>query len=787
MRMLDRKLIRDFVSMKWQLLAIVAVIACGIGTFVLSTSTVASLETTRSQYYARYRFADVFCDLKRAPESVSQQFATIPELGQYETRIDIPIRIEAPFAEKSVQGLALSLPNEGNSQLNEVHIRRGRLPDTSSSSETIVSEAFASASGLHLGDKIQVTIYGQQYSLHVVGIALSPEFIYEIAPGGLLPDSRSFGVIWLRRSAMEGSTKLDGAFNHVSFLLAKNASLPSAIEKIDSILKPYGSLGAIARDDQRSHRFVSSEMDELRNMGRVAPTIFLCVSSFLLNMVLARMIASQREQIAALTAFGFTTWEISRYFLKFAWSVAFAGAVVGLGLGFYLGLGLTELYSRFFHFPSFSFHVPWSILLLAIVLSVGAASLAVANGIRGILLLQPAEAMRPEPPPRYGITTLDNLWQSLKLATIPKMVMRHTWRNPKRSLMSLMGISLAVSVLILGSFMQDAIYSLFETMFSQSRKYDLQVTFLEPQDSDTLHELYSIEGIMEVNLIRAVPIRARSLHRDRLLSIIAVDSNHDLSPLVDLQQQQVTLPAEGLLISRKLAEVLELQLGNKLTVEVLEGKRMTLDVQVSKLIDDAAGETIYINRNSLATLMQESPLATAAFLRIDRRLRKNVIRELERRPHVSHVVETSDLKQSFLKTIAENVRRMRSINLFFSIIIAVGVIYSTARISIAERSRELATLRILGFTHQEVTSIVVLELAILTLCAIPIGWTIGYGLSYMTVNAFDRELFRMPFVVSASTYIFAASVVMSAMTAASFLIYRFIGKMNFVDVLKARD
>jgi putative ABC transport system permease protein len=787
MGILDRKLLRDFSNMKWQLLAIIAVISCGISTFVLSTSTVDSLETTRANYYAGYRFADLFCDLKRAPESIAQQFSSISDIAHFETRIDIPVRIQVPLAEKSVQGLAISLPVTGEPQLNAVHIRKGRLPEDASSQEVVISEAFANANHIQLGNELTVTLYGRQYALTVVGIALSPEFIYEIAPGGLLPDNRSFGVLWLRRNAIEGSAQLDGAFNHISFTLAKNATRPRAIDKVDQILKPYGSLGAIDRDDQRSHRFVSSEMDELRNMGRVAPTIFLCVSSFLLNMVLSRMIASQREQIAALKAFGFSPWEIGLFYLKFAWSVAIIGAMAGLALGFYLGQGLTEMYSKFFHFPNFSFYVPWNIVLFAILLSLGAATVAVANGIRGIMLLQPAEAMRPEPPLRYGNSFLDAIWKSWNLSTVPKMVLRHSWRNPKRALMSLLGLSLAVSVLILGSFMQDAIYSLFDTMFTASKKYDLQVNFVEPQHSNTFHELHSLEGVLSVNLIRVLPIRAKSQQRERLLSIVGLDQNHQLSPLVDLQNRVVDLPCDGLLMSRKLAEVLQINLGDRMTIEILEGKRATLEIPVLEFIDDAAGETIYMERFRLSELLQETPLATAAYLRIDSNLKSLVISELERRPHVSHVVATADLKQSFLSTIAENVRRMRSINLFFSIVIAIGVIYSTARISIAERSRELATLRVLGFSRFEVTSIIVLELAILTMLAIPMGWLIGYGLSYMTVNAFDRELFRVPFVISISTYSFAAMVVVGAMLGASWLIYGLIGKMNFVDVLKARD
>ena len=787
MRILDRKLLRDLSSLRWQLLAIIAVISCGISTFVLSTSTIASLEQTRADYYATYRFAEVFCDLKRAPESVAQQFASIPAIQHYETRIDLPIRIEVPGAEKSVQGLALSIPSQSEPALNSLHLRRGRYPEPSSTNEILVSEAFSLAHSLQLGNTLQITLYGQQYRLNIVGIALSPEFIYEIAPGGLLPDNRSFGIVWIRRSAIEGSAQLDGAFNHISFLLARDASADKTISNIDDILQRYGSLGAIRRSEQRSHRFISSEMDELRNMGMVAPTIFLCVAAFLLNMVLMRMITAQREQIAALKAFGFTRWEIAMFYLKFAWITAALGALVGLSLGVYLGQGLTAMYSRFFHFPSFSFSVPLHIIVASLSISLVAATIAVANGIRRIMQLPPAEAMRPEPPVRYQQSRLESIWGYLRLGTVARMVLRHTTRHPSRSLLSWLGIALSVAILILGSFMQDAIFSLFDTMFGESKKYDLQVAFIEPQSDRAQAEIRSLPGVLETNSVRTVPVRLSHQHRERLLAIVGLDRDHRLSPLVDLEHQQIALPPAGLLMSRKLGEVLEIELGEEVQVQVLERERQRLTLPVRRFIDDAAGETIYIDRQDLSSLLGESNQISELYLRIDKTLEKELIDELERRPHVSHVVATADLKQSFLNTIAENVRRMRTINLAFSLVIAIGVIYSTARISVAERNRELATLRVMGFTLYEVTSIIVMELVLLTILAIPLGWAFGYGLAYLTVNAFDRELFRVPFVIRPATYAYAGSVAMLAMGTASWFVFRMLAKMNFVDVLKARD
>lgn len=787
MAMLNRKLLRDLISQRWQLLAIIAVIACGISTFVLSTSTIASLENTRSDYYRRYRFADIFCDLKRAPNSTVQQIAELPGVVRWETRIALPIRIDTQRYFRSVQGLALSIPNDQPPELNALHLRKGRYPEANSPSEVLISEAFATAHQLNIGDQLKIILYGQQYQLTIVGIALSPEFIYEISPTGLLPDNRSFGVVWIRRNAIEGSADLEGAFNNITLQLAPTANRKQLIAELDLLLARYGSLGAIQRSDQRSHRFVSSEMDELRNMGLVAPTIFLCVAAFLMNMVLSRMITTQREQIAALKAFGFTNWEIALVYLKMAWLTAILGAICGLALGMYLGQGLTAMYSRFFHFPSFSFSVPPIVILTAMLISLSAASIAVFNGVRNVILLQPAEAMRPEPPVRYRQTEMETLWTLLGVRTVGRMVLRHLSRRPKRSMMSLGGISLAVAVLILGSFMQDAIYALFDTLFTNSKKYDLQVSLVEATDEAARFEIESIPGVFQSEAIRSIPVRASHKQHQRLVGILASDPPSHLAPLVTVTGHKVPLPRTGAMISRKLAEVLDLQVGDQMTAVVLEEDRETLTLPIVALIEDAAGETIYVDRHYISQMMAESPRINSFYLRIDSALQTQILKALEEMPRISHVTSTQDLRQSFLSTIAENVARMRSLNLTFSLVIAIGVIYSTARISIAERSRELATLRVLGFSLNEITLIILAELFILTLLAIPVGWWLGFLLCYSTVNFFDRELFRVPLVIRPHTYAFAAIVAMTAMVGASYFVRQILNKMDIIEVLKARD
>ncbi len=785
MRMLQRKLVRDLWGLRSQILAIAAVLACGIGTFVMSASTVRSLEQTRSQYYADYRFADIFCDLKRAPENVLDRLRELDGVRSCDSRTSILVRLNLVGMREPAQAQILSLPT--NQSLNRIHLREGRFPIEDSDKEVVVSEAFSIAHQLEPGDTLEAVIDGKLKTLEIVGIGLSPEFIYEIAPGGLLPDNKSFGVFWMNRESLAAAAGMTGAFNQVSLSVLPKADLEALIRQIDEELDVYGGLGAIARKDQRSHRFISSEMDELRNMGIVAPSIFLCVASFLMNMVLARLISTQREQIAALKAFGFTRWETARHFLAMAWVIAGFGTIVGIGVGMLLGQYLTQLYSRFFHFPSFVFSIPCYVVIASGSISGAAATLGVWTSIRQVMKLQPAEAMRPEPPQRYRKNWTELVTSIFSLGPSSRMVLRHLVRRPRRATLSVFGISLAVAVLILGSFMQDAVFSMFDSLFRLSKKYEVQVVFREPFHESVRFELQSVDGVLACELFRAVSIRARYDQRERLLAIQGVEPNAKLSLLVDGENREQPLPTSGLLISRKLADVLGVQTGQELEIEVLEEERTTFRQQVTGQIDDLVGESIYMARAELSRVLMDTPRVNGAYLSVDAEKMEETLGQLRQRPGIAMISVTSNLKESFFRTIAENIRRMRSLNMIFSMIIAVGVIYSTARISLAERSRDLATMRVLGFSHREIRSILIGELFLLTLAAIPIGWGLGYGLAYTTVNAFDRELFRMPLVIRGTTYAYAAMVVWIAMLVASWIVQRHLRELSIVEVLKARE
>jgi putative ABC transport system permease protein len=785
---LDRKLLRDLRGMAGQTVAIGAILACGLALFVMALSTLGSLEGALGRYYERNRFAQVFAHVKRAPDPLARRIAEVPGVAQVETRIVVDVLLDVEGLAEPATGRVVSLPEHGGPPgLNQPYLRKGRFPEPDREDEVLVGEGFAAANGLGPGSHVRAVINGRLRRLHVVGVALSPEYVYAIRPGEVLPDERRYGIIWMGYDGLAAAFDMDGAFNDVALTLTPGASEPDVIARLDRLTGEYGGLGAYGRDDQMSHKFLSNEIRELRTMAVFVPAIFLAVTGFLLNVVVSRQIQTQREQIAALKAFGYTDLEVGWHYVKLVLAIAGAAAAVGTAAGAYLGRELTELYTDFFHFPTFDYRLPAWVVLLAAGVSVGAAVLGAVFAVRRAVVLPPAEAMRPEPPGVFRPTVLERLGLQRYFPPSVRMILRNVERQPVRSLSTVVGLALATAGPVLGEFMGDAIDYAIETQYGWAQRQQVTVTFVEPTGPDAIYELAHLRGVRAVEPVRALGVRLRAGPRHRRVGVLGVKPDGELFRLIDLDRNRVELPPDGIVLSKKLAELIEVSPGDHIRVEVLEGERPVRGVVVSGLIDDFSGMTAYMSVRAVNDLMREGEVATGAYLAADPAALGEVYTRLKGAPRVAGVTIKSAAVENFRETIAENLLRMKAVNIFFACVIAFGVVYNAARITVAERGRELATLRVIGFTRGEISLVLLGELALLTLVALPAGLLAGYGFAYSLVRMSDTELFRIPLVVESSTYAFASVVVVLAAVGSGLVARRRLDRLDLVAVLKAKE
>lgn len=784
---LNKKLVRDLWNMRGQALAIAAVIAGGIATLVMALGTIQSLSETRAAYYERYRFADVFAAAKRAPNHILSKIAALPGVARVDGRIVHDIIIDVKTARAPARGRVISRVPGRPAALNEVVMRRGRDLTRGRPDEVLVNEAFADAHGLELGDVIYGNINAKRRALRIVGVVLSPEYIYAIGPGDLVPDDRHFGVIWMDREALEAAYDLKGAFNNVAVRTTRLAVEASVLAGIDRVLDPYGGTGAIGRADQISNAFVDSEINQMRNLAGIIPPIFMAVAAFLLNIVVSRLIETEREQIGLLKAFGYSNAEVGWLYFKQVMVITALGIVLGWASGAWMGHALTVMYADFFRFPFLNFVIDPAVFAAGGLIGAGVAALGTLAALSRAVRIAPAVAMVPPPPSAYHADIFERSGIAHAFPATGRMILRHIVRWPLRSALTVTGIALSAAILISTLFFIDSVNEMMESYFFGAERQDMSLTFTDLREDGIRHNVDHLPGVLMVETIRTVPARIRHGRSTERVAIEGVPAGAELSLLVDADRHPVSLPPEGMVLSNKLADLLGAAEGDRVTVEALEGRRPVKEVPVARVVQQYIGAAAYMERRALNRLMGEGDLVTGANIKRDATREPALFARLKETPALLGLTVRDQAFKIFNELIDRNLYTMMSFYVGFASLIAIGVIYNSARISLSERGRELASLRVLGFTKREVGVILAGELAALTLLALPIGCLIGYGLASLFATMFDSKLYRIPLVVAPATYGYSVLVVLVAATASSWIVLRRVARLDLIAVLKTRE
>lgn len=787
-RALNRKLWRDLWHLRGQATAIAAVMASGVACFIMFLTTLDSLQLSRELYYRDYRFAELFAPLKRAPEAVRERIAAMPEVARVDSRVIAPLTIDIEGFSEPITGLATSIPDHGEPLLNRLYLRAGRLPEAGRADEVIISEAFADAHGFQPGDRLHIIIKGKRKRLHIVGTGGSPEYVHQMRPGGVFPDYERYGIMWMARTPLGNAYDMQGAFNQLVLTLNRDARAQAVIDQVDAILRPYGGTGAYVREDQASHRFLAEEIDQLASLSGIFPIIFLSVAAFLLNVVVTRLVGAQREQIAALKAFGYTNTTVALHYLKLVIMITLVSIALGVSLGSWLGQLLSEIYMGFFRLPFLSFELrPLRVMQVAGI-SLGAGLLGTLTAVQAAVRLRPAEAMRPEAPARYRVSLLERL-AGARLLTMPsRMILRHVGHKPIKSLVTILGIALACAILMTGRFQEDTVGFIMDVHYRLSQREDLALTFSEPTSRRALTELQNQPGVEYGEAFRVVPVRLQHAHRSYRTSLQGFEPGADIKRLVNKELQPVSLPTAGIVLNDYLGkQILQVQVGDLLTVEVLEGSQPVRQVPVVAMVQQYLGVGAYMSLTELNRLMREGSAISGAYLYIDEAQADAIYRRLKEMPRVIGSVLREQEIKNFHRIMDETMLFWTFVASLFAVIIAVGVVYNSARITLTERSRELASLRVLGYTRGEISYILLGELALLTLLAIPPGLWLGRGLCGYIAMTVQNDLYRVPLILEPHTYAFAALVVLSAALVSGLLVRRRLDRLNLIEVLKTKE
>lgn len=788
MRALDRKALRDLWHLRGQVLAVGLVIASGVAVLVMSLSTLAALEQSAAAYYERYRFAEVFAGLERAPERLAERIAGIPGVQTVQTRIVRYATLDVPGFAEPVMGQFVSIPEQGAPLLNRLVYRSGGRLAPDRHDQVLVNEPFAEAHGLVPGDRLDAVLGGHRRTLYVAGIVLSPEFIYSLGPGALMPDDLRFGVVWMSRQALEAAFDLEGSFNNVTLDLFRGVDPDGVVAVLDGMLQPYGGVGAIARRDQLSHWFVTNEMAQLATMSRILPTIFLVIAAFLTHMVLSRLITMERSQIGLMKAFGYSSFEIARHYAKLVVGIGLVGILLGLLVGIWFGRINTAMYADVFRFPTRIYVTSPAAFLSAAALSLLAALAGAASSVWRAVRLPPAQAMAPPAPPVFRRSRLANtrLWRWLDQPT--RIILRNVSRWPLRAGLTALGLSASVALLVLTLQWNDSLNYLAQSYFFDAQRQHVMLGFADTRPTTVLQEVRRLPGVLATEPLRIVSADLKVGHRRHRGAVSGVPDPARLQPVFDDQRTAVVpVPADGLVLGERLAQKLQVTRGDEVDVHLLEGRRPVLSLMVADTVTTHIAMPAYVHIDRLNRALREPPGLEYVNLLVDSNEEGLLYEELKAIPAVSAVMLRQAAIDSFYATVVDHIMVFISMFTALACALGVGVAYNSVRIALSERGRELATLRVLGFSRGEISYILLGEVALLAVLALPLGCLLGRGLTIIMASSFDTELFRVPLMIEPSTFGMAMLIAVAATVVSAGLVRRRVDRLDLVEVLKTRE
>src|SRR5262245_32635034 len=615
MRVLDIKLYRDLGRIWAQALAIALVIGGGVATLIMAVGAARSLDETRIAYYERNRFADIFAIVRRAPKTLADRIAEIPGVAAVETRIAKLALLDVPNLREPATGQFVSIPDGREPMLNRLYLRSGRTPEAGRVDEVVVNDSFAKAHGFAPGSRFSAILNGRKRGLVIVGTALSPEFIYAIGPGDIMPDDRRFGIIWMSEKALANVYDLEGAFSSVTLKLMRNASEREVTQQLDALLDQYGGRAAYGRKDQTSHAFLDHELDMLANMSRTLPPIFLLVAAFLVNLTLSRLIALEREQIGLLKAVGYGKLAIATHYIKLVLIIAAIGLLIGSAAGTWLGVYIANLFGEYFHFPYLIFIKSPDLYVAGAGLSLAAAIAGTIRGLREVVSLAPAIAMQPPAPPRFR-RILPSFAVVGMLSQRSVMMLRNIARHPFRAALTTLGMALATAILIASLFTNGTMEQLIDVTYFMADRQDATVSFTEKRAENVLYQMARLPGVLAVEPYREVPVRIRNGSIERRVIISGRPRDPDLSRIIDVNLRPVVLPQSGLAISAMLAQILGARVGDFVELDLLEGQHRTVSVPVAALVEDYFGIKGMMDAEALSRLMREAPVVNSVHLAV---------------------------------------------------------------------------------------------------------------------------------------------------------------------------
>jgi putative ABC transport system permease protein len=790
---LDRKLWREARGSLALLGAITSVIAVGVMCFIYMRSTHHNLSLARWQYYAQCRMADFWVDVKKAPLVEVERLTELPGVTAIRPRIQFYATVDLAQVASPLNAMVLSLPDEREAQpiINDIVLETGGYFTDRRANEVIVNSAFARRQGIRPGQTIHLILNNRRQELLVVGTAISSEFIYLVAPGSIAPDREHFGVFYLKRTFAEEVFDFDGATNQIVGLLDPEHQEHSQdiLRRIESMLAPYGVVTSYPRRTQTSNQFLSDELRGLGLFSTMMPAIFLVVGALVLNVLMVRLVDQQRVTIGTLKAIGYPDATIFLHYTKFALALALGASLVGLVLGYGMANFVTSLYRMFYEFPNLENHIYAGTYSGGVAVAIVCALVGSLQGARTALALKPAEAMRPKPPARGGAIWLEQfawLWQRLSFGW--RLVLRNVFRNPLRSAVGMFAAAMGAALLVCGFILANAITFLIDFQFERVTRSDVDLHFKDERGVAALFEARSLPGVDRAEPVFDVSCTFIHGPHRRRSGIMGVAPGSRLTTPRDTQGRAIRVPETGLAMSRKLAELLEIIPGDYVTVLPTRGLRHELRVRVAELSDSYIGMAVYADIRFLGRLLREEFALNGVQLALDTspRSMRQFYAQIKQLPAVQSVNARADTIEN-MNFIVATQRIFISLLVLFAGVIFFSSLLNSSLIGLAERRREVATLRVLGYTEWQIGGLFLRESLVINSLGTLLGLPLGYSLALLLSKLYNTEMFRFPLITPPNVWFGTIAAAVIFALAAHGVVQLTINRQDWLEASKTKE
>jgi putative ABC transport system permease protein len=789
---LDRKLLREVRSSGGLLVAIASIIAIGTSAYVALGSAYNNLSSAQREYYAECRMADFSLELKKVPLADLEPLGRLPGVVEIRPRIQFFASVDLEQVTEPLNGVVLSLPDRRKPVIDDIVLKQGGYFTDVRENEVIVNDTFARVHGLHPGQWIHLLLNNRRQELFIVGTAISSEFVYLLGPGAMVPDPKHFGVFYLKQTFAEEVFDFEGAANQVLGRLAPNVRdrPQEVLRQAELLLSSYGVFTTTPLHDQPSHRFISNEIMGLRAFGIINPAIFLAVAVMVLNVLISRLTEQQRVVIGTLKALGYLDRQVFAHFMKFGLCVGFVGGVAGCVMAWGLAYGMTSMYRGFFEFPSLhnEFYPLTNLAGMLISLFCGVAGSV--HGARGVLKLDPAEAMRPKPPVQGGAIWLEHivwLWKQLSFGW--RMTLRSIFRNRLRTAAGVFAAAMGSAVAVNAMMLAWETTYLVDFQFYHVQHSDIDLTFEDERGIEALAEVQHLPGVDHVEPVFNVACTFINGSHTRKGSITGLVQNSRLTVPRNGRGDRVRIPTAGLTVSRKMADLLQVQRGDIITILPTKGLREARQVRIVDIADSYLGIAVYADIHFLSRLVNEELAMTGAQLTVqpDASLTRAMYGELKQMPALQAVSSRHDTIRNVMDTLIKNQRVFIGLLVMFAGVIFFGSVLNSSLVSLAERTREVATLRVLGYTEWQVGGLFLRESMISNFLGTVAGLPMGYLLNVGITKAYDTEMFRIPVIDPRG--VFWATIVLGMVFGllAHAFVQRAIFKLDWLEAMKTRE